>query len=288
MADRAKAPGALRHVAVRLAVDHAIDRDVGAVERHVLGVEVEDRRTQRADRLRNVDAAPEQVAGIQVDPEVVAGRIAQAQCGLDVVHQEIRVRLERDADAVLAREHGRLAPVRNGLLVPLPFQHLQHLRWPRRGDPVGNACAVAIAGAAGERHHHRHFQALGQAHGLAEHLVVALCGRLVGMQRIAVAGQRADDQAAIIDAGAEVACLVARCQQAVDIDMVCARKRAGAQFDRVQSRRLHAVEDLVQAQPGEQRGEDAEFHAEILSKTRTARCRSVIPGMARALFSTAT
>ena len=50
-----------------------------------VGLPPEDRRTERADRRRDVDALPEEVARIEVDPEVRARGLAQAQRAVDVV-----------------------------------------------------------------------------------------------------------------------------------------------------------------------------------------------------------
>ena len=52
------------------------------------------------------------------------------------------MRLERDLHAVVGRKLRRLAPVRNGLLLPLPLEDLEKLRRPRRVTQFGCAGAV--------------------------------------------------------------------------------------------------------------------------------------------------
>src|SRR5438093_714635 len=65
VADRSERPCAIEDLAVVLGIEDAVARDVAAVDVRVLRVDVEDRAftPEHLDRLDDVDALPEQVAG---------------------------------------------------------------------------------------------------------------------------------------------------------------------------------------------------------------------------------
>ena len=195
---------------------HAVHRDVLPVEIHILRVHVENRRSQRANRRRNSTPCQKKWLGSKLTPILSPHALPQFERAFDVIDDEARMRFERDLDAVVARERRGLRPVRNGLLFPLPFKHLEKLRRPRRRHPVRMRRDLRIAGASGERHDDRHFEPFGELDGLAEHLVVGFRSRRVRMERIAVARERADRQPGIADhlakVGARDSCLSNTCR----------------------------------------------------------------------------
>src|SRR5690606_11761445 len=67
------------------------------------------------------------------------------------------------------------------------------------GDQVRVLAVLAISGAAGEGDHPAHADLPGQPHGVAEVALVLLADRRVGVERVAVATQRADLQPPVID-----------------------------------------------------------------------------------------
>jgi hypothetical protein len=63
---------------------------------------------------------------------------------------------------------------------------------------LGHFALRRIARAAAEIHHHRDAQLLGQPDGLAADLLIVPSRVLIGMQRVAVAAQRADGEAVVV------------------------------------------------------------------------------------------
>ena len=108
------------------------------VDLHKGAIEVESRGRSFGSTFRVIlDALPEEVTGIEIDAEIGRGRLPQPERALDVVDEESRMRFERDLDPVVAREARGVAPVRDRLLLPLPFEHVEKLRRPWCRHPVG-------------------------------------------------------------------------------------------------------------------------------------------------------
>src|SRR5579862_164479 len=99
---------------------------------------------------------------------------------------------DRDLHAMIGGEAAVLFPERRDLLIPLPFENVEVLGGPRTGEPVREAGAVAIAGAAGEIDDYRDAEAFGKQDRLAAHLAMRLAGFAIGMQGVPVATERAD------------------------------------------------------------------------------------------------
>src|SRR5262245_42692481 len=99
-----------------------------------------------------------------------------------------------------------------------------------------------------------------EADGLPEQLVVLAGDLTIGMQRVAVARQRADRQAGIRDHGAVVGRLAAILQEALEIEMPVARPAAGSDFKRLYlAERPYLREHLLDAQPAEYGREETKF-----------------------------
>jgi hypothetical protein len=84
------------------------------------------------------------------------------------------------------------APVGDGDLIPLVIEHLQELRRPGTGDPVGGLVARRARRQAGERIDDRHAERLRQPDGLAQFLVGPRRHGRVGAERIVVDAQCAE------------------------------------------------------------------------------------------------
>src|SRR5205809_3627697 len=134
-ADGAEQPRPLRHPAVRLGVDDAVDGDVLPIERDVLRVHVKDRVAERADRRRHVDALPEEVARIEVDAEAGPHRLAQLQRALHVVHDEAGWASSAAFTPRTARKPGRPPQYRNAFLSHCPSKNSYKFRGQRLGHP---------------------------------------------------------------------------------------------------------------------------------------------------------
>src|SRR6267143_4194004 len=89
------------------------------------------------DYLDRVASLPEQMTEIAIGPDFLTDGVPELQQRLRVVHHEIRVHFKPQAlHSMLARELRRFLPVRNDLLLPLPFQHFLIFRRPAVVDPV--------------------------------------------------------------------------------------------------------------------------------------------------------
>ena len=150
-------------------------------------------------------------------------------------------------------------PIGRHHFVPLPVQHIQIIRRPGAGDPVGRFGIGAVAGAARKIHHRADAQLFGQQDGLPAGL--AMLGRdfLVGMQRIAVAGQRRNGQAGIGDLALEGLEFVRLVQQR-QMQMRVAGIIAGAEFHHLDAHGFQLLQHVVQRQRRQQRREYTDFH----------------------------
>src|SRR3954452_13715498 len=91
--DGSERPRSVEDVLVVLRVEHAVAPDVALVDERVLGVHVEDRGLppERGDGLDHVDALPEQVAGVEVRPDLRPHLRPQPEQRFGVVHDEPRM-----------------------------------------------------------------------------------------------------------------------------------------------------------------------------------------------------
>jgi hypothetical protein len=194
---------------------------------------VENRIAQRANCGWNVNALPEEVTRIEIDPEVRPNRRTKLQHRLHVVDDEPGVGFQRDLDAVVGCVLGRFDPVRNGLLLPLPLQHVQEFRWPRRRYPVRVTRIVGIARTPGERDNHRHLHAAGEANGLPELRIVFARSRAIRMQRIAVAREGTDGQSRILQHASIGRGGRSIIKERVRVEMIAPWPSAGSQFERL-------------------------------------------------------
>ena len=266
--DAAKEPRTLRHPSIGLGVEDAVDSHVLRIDCDVFGMHVEDGAAERANGSRDVDTLPEEVAGIEIHPEVRPGGRAQLQRGLDVVHDEARMRLERHLHAAIPREAFRLPPVGNRLLVPLPFEHVEKFGRPRRRDPIRMLRLVCIAGAAREGHDDRYLELRRKADGFAKLVVVRLCGTAIRMKRVAVTRQCADCQAGIAELPAKLSRpLLILCER-VDVEMVVTGPSARSKLERLNLlERPHLCQHLVERQLAEDRREETKFHKRSYVRT---------------------
>jgi hypothetical protein len=83
---------------------------------------------------------------------------------------------------------------------------------------------------------------------------------LVGMDGIAMAGERGNLEPARADGGDEFGELAVIGQQLIGLAMGIARIGAGADLDTIAFQAGDVIEGLVQREMGENRGENADFH----------------------------
>ena len=124
---------------------------------------------------------------------------------------------------------------------------------------LGHLALVAVARAAAEIHHHRHAQLFGQADGLAADLLVVPGARRIGVQRVAVAAQRADREAVIGELLLEFAEL-ARVGQHGQLAVRIAGVVAGTQLHGIDIQALEFLENVFERQLRQQRCEYADSH----------------------------
>src|SRR5918912_1147967 len=79
-------------------------------------------------------------------------------------------------------------------LVPLSLQGLEEVLRPGAGHPVGALRPFGVAGAAGEGYDPPDPQLGGEPHGVTEPFVMFSGHALVGVERVAAAGEGADLQ----------------------------------------------------------------------------------------------
>ena len=153
-----------------------------------------------------------------------------------------------------------LAPVGRDDFVPLPGEDLEIVGRPRTGDPVGCGGLGRVAGAAGEIDDDGDAEFFRQQDGLAADIAVVRGAGRIGMERVAVAAERADGDAAI---GEELLKfgegfgVVEHGELAVRVAGII----AGTEFDGVDVKGLKLVENSRERQLGEERGKDSDFHA---------------------------
>ena len=80
------------------------------------------------------------------------------------------------------------------------------------------------------------------------------------MQRVPVAAERTDREAALLDGAQERLLLCAVSERHVGIAVARARVVAGTELDSFDPQRGHAVEHLLEREIREEDGEDAELH----------------------------
>ena len=97
-----------------------------------------------------------------------------------------------------------LFPIGDGDLLPLPPEDGEEIRGPGAGDPVGIFGADVITGAARESGDDGDIDPGGEADGGLENLVMLAGEGVVGMNGIAVAGERGDLETAGTDGGDEL------------------------------------------------------------------------------------
>src|SRR5215471_4954744 len=113
---------------------------------------VKDGVAECADRCRNIHSLPEKVAWIEIHADALSRRSAQLKRRLRVVHNESRMRLDGDFDAMIGSEFSRFLPIGQHLFVPLPLEGLQKLRRPWTGNPVGAGGLIVVSGTTGKGH----------------------------------------------------------------------------------------------------------------------------------------
>ena len=170
---------------------------------------------------------------------------AQLEHRLGTVDHEARMHLDGDLDAVIGGELRVLRPIGRHHFVPLPLENLEIVGRPRAGDPVGPFGVRRIARAAAEIDHHRHAELLRQQDRLPAGFLVVLRALLVGMQRIAVAAQRADAEAVIGQLLLEVV-QFARVVEHREFAVGVARIVSGAQFHGIDVVALQFLENVFQ------------------------------------------
>ena len=199
---RAEQPRPLGHPAVALGVEHAVDGDVVRIRaRRPWRARGRSRRRARGSPRHGSTPCQKKWLGSKLTPRFGPAARAQPQRRLDVVDEEAR-----DAARAPPSRRGRRRSRRRRVQYGIAFSsHCQSSTSRNSGGhgvvtQLGCCASSDVARAAGEGHDHRHVELLGQPHRLAERRRRRRCAvRAIGMQRVAVARQRADGQAGVGD-----------------------------------------------------------------------------------------
>src|ERR1700730_1592339 len=138
------------------------------------------------------------MAGVEIDADRLADRVAQSEEGADTV--DILVAVQFEAELLYADASGisdKVPPIRDQHLFPLVAQDLLCLGRPARRHPIGVGIAWPTRAA---RHHDHPFdpQKTGEGDRLARDLPMPPA-RLARMQRIARAVEGADQKAVVAE-----------------------------------------------------------------------------------------
>ena len=158
-----------------------------------------------------------------------------------------------------------LLPVGDQNLVPLPVQNLEEVLGPRAGYPVRILGIRRVTGTAGEGDHGVHAQLLRQQNALAEIGVECFGDSLVGMNRVAVAGQSADLKTVFLKKTLELGQLGLVVQQNVGIAVCLAGITAAADLHRFNAHGLELRQYVLQRTAAVQIGKYTKFHNTISS-----------------------
>ncbi len=262
---------------VLLGVEHPVERGVLRVDAAVLRMHVVDAVAQRTHGRRDVDLLPEHVTRIEVAPDRALRDVTQPQHRFGVVDDEVGVHLDGDTDARLLAHAGRLLPVREDALVPLPVEHLQVLGRPRRGDPVRLLRGRIPAWTPAEGDHLLDTEAAREVDGLLEDPVMIRRDLLVGMKRIPVAGEGADEEPAIVDRLLERLDLRVALEQLRRVAMGVARVGSRADLDGREPQLLQVVERLLERLVPEQDREYTDAHHRSSGKGQRPTAKGLWP-----------
>ena len=200
-------------------------------------------------------------ARVQVRADLRPHGVTQPHQRFGVVDHEARVHLQRDlVDAVIAGERRRLAPVGNHLAVPLPLQDRRIVGRPGVSDPVGIHRALVIAGTSREADDGLDSQLLGQPNRVALLGDVPFGKLRVGVDRIAVHGQRAQVEPARLDCFLKLRALLVARQQLLRVAVLVAGIGPAADLQVLHADRGQVVQGLRQRQVAQQHRHHADSH----------------------------
>src|SRR5207247_4980260 len=127
---------------------------------------------------------------------------------------------------------------------------------------------VRIPRTTREGHDDRHFELRRETHRFAKLVVVRLRGAPVWMEWVAMARQRADRQARIIQFLPEGRRALRVGGERLDVHMIVARPAARAELERLDfSEGPHLREHLVERKFAEDRRKKTKFHASLYVRT---------------------
>ncbi len=273
IADSTENPGAVLLIPIVLRVEVAVDIGIHRVEAGILRMDVMDCPRKCANGFDRIDPLPEKMAGVKIRTDHRPADGAHLQHRLGIVNQKSGMGLKRDFHAERPGERSLLLPIRNRHLVPLPLENLQKIRRPRAGDPIRGLGTGMVSRTARECGDHGHPDLGGKLHRVLKDLVVRSGQLFVRMDRISVAGKRADLQAAGRDGFDKCLPLGLARQKLSRLAVGIAGVGAGAEFDGFAAQTRDVREGFFQGKVAEDRGEYANFHMSLNSCRRTPVCR---------------
>ena len=236
-------------------------RHIAAIDRHVFGMAVENRRTQPMDRRRQIDSQPEQMAGVQVHAQRFSHRAAKLQRSFGIIYQEPRMHFHGElSDAMLMGEFGGPPPIGNGDFIPLPIPEFRILRRPGEVAPVRILRGERVPRAARQQVDHGDFQLLRQPHRLFKNPMMLPRNLLVRMQRIALTGEGADEQTHLFDRFPIAIEILPVLQKLPGVAVCVTRISSGSHFDAVETGGGDLLDHLLEREILEQDREYPQFH----------------------------
>ena len=240
-------------VGVVAGIQHAVHGGVVFVNLGVLGVEVEDCAAQGLDHRHRVHPLPDQMTGVQVGSDFRSHSLPQLQQRMGVVHAEAGVQLQGDfIHAVGLGKCGKVLPVGDQYLVPLPFQNFGVILRPGAGHPVGILGPLVVSGAAGKGVYLVDAQLFRQQDSVAHHTVVLFGKLLVGVDRVPVAGEGADFHAVFLNQTHEFIPLFLTVQQNLRVAVGAAGVVPAANLHHLDSQGLKVFQRILQGEVGKQ------------------------------------
>src|SRR5687767_4658483 len=161
--------------------------------------------------------------------------------------------------AVAPGKCGSAIPVGNDNFFPLILEDVKVIGWPRACDTIRGLIRGRPSGTAAEGRDDIHAELRGQPHRFAKSPVVGHGKSFVWMQRIAVARQGGNVQAARLEQLEELTAGALAREQFVNRTMVCAGISASPEFDALHADVRKIIECLLQLCGSEDDGKEADF-----------------------------
>src|SRR3984893_8106533 len=204
------------------------------------------------------------MAGVEIDVDRLADRVAQSEEGADTVDILVAVQFEAELPyAEASGISGKVPPIRDQHLFPLVAQDLLCLGRPARRHPIGVGIAWPTRAA---RHHDHPFdpQKTGEGDRLARDLPMPPA-RLARMQRIAGAVEGADQKAVVAEPDHELFSSRRAVEHSVKRQVRGSRPVAGSKLQSLDAELGGGAKKIIEGQLAKAVGNHADLHRSLLT-----------------------